>query len=345
VNIPPATSKPVLFFDPRFLDHVPSPLHVERPERLRAITARLEAEGLFTEVRTAPAAAPEALERVHRRTYVEYFRDLGEGSLDPETAVHPETFGIACLAAGAAVQAARAAFAASRPAVALVRPPGHHAGTDFGGGFCYLNNVAIAAADQRAQGRRVAILDYDGHHGNGTSEIFAEDAAVLYVSTHEYGIYPGTGAAEDVGRGDGRGFTVNVPFAAGCGDASFRLAMDEVIEPVLRAFAPDVILVSLGVDAHYRDPLTSLTLSSPGYADLLARSEDLAADLCRRRFAVVLEGGYHLQALSEVIASMIGRMHGRRIELELTEVLDEAARGRAAVDAAKRALRPFWNLS
>lgn len=335
----------MLFYDPRFLDHIPSSLHVERPERLRSIVGRLQVEGLFEDVASPVPASLEEIGRAHRATYVDFLRDLGEGFLDSETEVHPETFEIARLAAGAAVQATRASVRNGGPAIALVRPPGHHAGRDAGGGFCYLNSIAIAATDQVAQGRRVAILDYDGHHGNGTSEIFAEDAAVLYVSTHEYGIYPGTGVAEDVGRGAGLGFNANIPFTAGCGDASYRLAMDRVIEPVVRAFAPDVILVSLGIDAHYRDPLTSLTLSSPGYLDLMGRSEDLAAELCRHRFVVVLEGGYHLKALAEVIAGVVARMRGRRIELELTEILDADARGGAAVDAARRALSPFWNLS
>src|SRR5206468_467314 len=155
---------------------------------------------------------------------------------------------------------------------ALVRPPGHHAGPDYGGGFCYLNNVAVAAAEQAAAGRKVAILDYDAHHGNGTRDIFADSSSVLYVSTHQFGIYPGTGPAEDVGTGEGRGFTVNIPFTAGCGDASYRAAADSIIEPILTAVRPDVILVSLGIDAHYRDPLTSLTLSSPAYVDLMSRS-------------------------------------------------------------------------
>src|SRR5207253_589124 len=139
-----------------------------------------------------------------------------------------------------------------------------------------------------AAGRRVAILDYDAHHGNGTRDIFAENPAVLYVSTHEYGIYPGTGPAEDTGTGEGRGFTVNIPFTAGCGDASYVAALDSVIEPILGQFRPDVVLVSLGIDAHYRDPLTSLTLSSPGYVDLVKRSAALAARLCANRFTIRL---------------------------------------------------------
>src|SRR5438876_751589 len=185
----------VLVYDPGFLDHIAWPFHGERPDRLRSIVSHLERADLSTDVERAPPAPPAELARVHNETYLEYFRNLGEGRLDPETAVHPGTFDLAALAAGAVLHGTRAAVRDGRPSVALVRPPGHHAGPDYGGGFCYLNNVAIAAADQVAEGRRVAILDYDAHHGNGTRDMFAGSASVLYLSTHEYGIYPGTGPA------------------------------------------------------------------------------------------------------------------------------------------------------
>lgn len=334
----------VLFYDPRFLEHVSSPMHVERPERLKAIVDRLRTEGLLKDVRAPTPATPAQLKRVHRETFLEFFQNLNEGFLDPETAVHPETWGIALLAAGATIEATRESYAHGKPTVALVRPPGHHAGPDYGGGFCYLNNVAAAAADQVAQGRRVAILDYDAHHGNGTSEIFEDEAAVLYISTHQYGIYPGTGAAGEVGKGEGRGFNVNIPFTAGCGDASFALAYEQIVEPVVREYKPDLILVSLGMDAHYRDPLTGLSLSSPGYVDLVMKSMELARELCGSRFVVALEGGYHLQALSEVIAGIVARMHHSHVDLELTQLLDEKGRGRPAIESTKRAHKEFWNL-
>ena len=334
----------MIVYDPRFLDHVPSPLHVERPDRLRAIVERLKQEGLFDEVvRPSPASIAD-LRRVHREAYLDLFEHLGEGLLDPETAVHPETSEIARLSAGAVLQATRTAVREGRPAIALVRPPGHHAGPDYGGGFCYLNNVAVAAADQAAGGHRVAILDFDAHHGNGTRDIFADRADVLYVSTHEYGIYPGTGPAKDVGEGEGRGFTVNVPFGAGCGDASYRLAFDSVIRPIVEQFRPDAILMSLGVDAHYRDPLTSLTLSSPAYVDLIDRSTELARATCGRRLSVALEGGYHLEALAEVIAGALARCNGRAVDLVLTDVLDDTGRGSEAIERTKQAHREFWDL-
>ncbi len=334
----------MLFYDPKFLEHVSSPMHVERPERLQAIVDRLRAEDLFQDVHEPTPATLPQLRRVHRPTFLEFFESLHEGYLDPETAVHPETWGIALLAAGATIQAANEVFAEGKPGLALVRPPGHHAGPDYGGGFCYLNNVAAAAADQVAQGRRVVILDYDAHHGNGTSEIFEDEASVLYISTHQYGIYPGTGAAADVGKGEGRGYNVNIPFTAGCGDASFTLAYEQIVEPVVREYKPEMILVSLGMDAHYRDPLTGLSLSSPGYVDLVMKSAGLARELCGNRFLIALEGGYHLGALSEVIAAIVARMHRSHVDLELTQLLDEKGKGRPAVEATKRAHKEFWNL-
>lgn len=334
----------MIIYDPQFLNHVPSPFHVERPDRLRAIVERLERENLLGDVVGPTPATIDEVRRVHRPSYVEFFQKLGEGFLDPETAVRPMTFDIAMLAAGAVLEATRGAVREGRPALALVRPPGHHAGPDYGGGFCYLNNVAVAAADQANRGLRVAILDFDAHHGNGTRDIFADRTEVLYVSTHEYGIYPGTGPAEDVGEGEGRGFTVNIPFRAGCGDASYRSAWDALIAPIVEQFRPDVMLVSLGVDAHYRDPLTSLTLSSPAYVDLVAGSAELARNQCGSRFVVALEGGYHLDALSEVITGCVGRIRGRPVDLRLTEALDSAVRGRAAIEQTLQAHRDFWNL-
>ncbi len=344
LEVGPGLPSAVLFYDRRFLDHVASPLHVERPDRLRSIVSHLEAAGLFTDVEQAPPATRREVSRVHRDSYLEYFENLDEGLLDPETAVHPGTFDLALLAAGAVLHGTRSAARTGRPTVSLVRPPGHHAGPDYGGGFCYLNNVAIAAADQVAEGRRVAILDYDAHHGNGTRDVFAESASVLYVSTHEYGIFPGTGPAEDVGTGEGRGFTVNVPFSAGCGDTSYRAAYDRVVEPIVEQFRPDVVLVSLGIDAHYRDPLTSLVLSSPGYVDLVTRTAALAARLCGNRLALALEGGYHLDALGEVMTGVVGRLRGQTTRLVLSENLDDKVRGRTAIEATIRAHRPFWNL-
>ncbi len=335
----------MLVYDDAFLSHRPPPWHVERPERLVVIVDALKAAGLWRGVATPEALSRDGLRRVHTQAYLDLLETGSVSEIDPETAVAPETYGVATRAVGAAVEAAERTVREARPWFALVRPPGHHAGPDYGGGFCYLNNVAVAAARLLASGvRRIAILDYDAHHGNGTSDVFRSDPRVLYVSTHQWGIYPGTGPAEDVGDGEARGTTVNVPFGAGCGDASFLAACLEVVEPICDAFRPEAVLVSLGVDAHYRDPITGLTLSSPGYLDLMHRTFDGAQRWCGGRIAVVLEGGYHLAALSEVVASTVGLAAGVEVPLSLRDVHDRTVRGRDVIDRVRQIHGAFWNL-
>ncbi|MBI4416154.1 MAG: histone deacetylase [Euryarchaeota archaeon] len=325
------------------LRHVQAPGHVESPHRLEAITRKLESLNLF-DPKTPEPAARAMIERVHAKAYVDLVETMGDGYLDIDTAVRPETPEIARIAAGGVVEAALASVKGRRPAFALVRPPGHHAGPDYGGGFCYFNGVAVAAAVLRERLSRIAILDLDAHHGNGTRDIFATSKDVLYVSTHQSGIYPGTGPAGDVGEGPGEGYTVNIPFPARSGDASYELAFREVIEPVLRQFQPEAILVSLGADAHYKDPLTMLALSSPGYLTLAERTLDVARTLCKNRVAFALEGGYHPQALAEVVAGTVALFRGESVHLQFRDVADETARGKEAVDRVKRVLGPYWDL-
>jgi len=335
----------VLVYDPAFLGHVASEWHVERPDRLVAIVEALERAGLWRDVVAPPRETREGLCLVHTGAYVDLLATSSVRELDPETPVRSETLDIARLAAGAAAEAARRADAERRPWFALVRPPGHHAGPHYGGGFCYVNNIAIAALRLLMAGRnRVAIVDYDAHHGNGTSDIFRSDPRVLYVSTHQGGIYPGTGPAEDIGEDEGRGSTVNIPFVEGCGDASYLAAFDEVVDPICSAFRPEAVLISLGVDAHYRDPITGLMLSSPGYVELLRRTFAAAQRWCAGRTAVVLEGGYHLGALAEVVAGAVGLAAGVEVPLALTEISDVKGRGRAVIDLVRRVHGGFWNL-
>jgi len=334
----------VLVYHPDYHRHTQAPNHAESPKRLEAIVAKLEAEGLMPDY-TVPAPAPEDLVlSVHDRDYVDLLRNMGEGYLDMDTYVHRETFALALLSAGGAITAARSAEASGKPAVALVRPPGHHAGLNHGGGFCYLNNVAIAAVDLLKRVPRVAILDYDAHHGNGTEEIFIGDPRVVYVSTHQYGIFPGTGAAEVIGEGEARGHIVNIPFPARAGDTSFEAAYRVLVDPVVRQFKPSAILVSFGIDAHYKDPITSLTLSSPGYVRLADWTLDLAREVCGGRIAFVLEGGYHPLAISEVVAGVVSATAGRSLHLQYGEVYDQNERGRDAVEKSRSLHRDYWDL-
>lgn len=214
-------------------------------------------------------------------------------------------------------------------------------------GFCLYNNVAVAAAHARALGAtRVAIVDYDVHHGNGTQHLFERDAHVLYVSTHQYPYYPGTGAAGEVGERQGAGFTVNLPLEVGAVDEDYRLAFAEVVLPVVRQFRPDLILLSAGFDAHERDPLGGMRLTTPAFAAMTRELVAVAEDCCRGRIAAVTEGGYDLRALGGSLRAVVGALaNGRSARPDWPAAGRIApSRGQASVAAAKKALSPYWRL-
>ena len=291
----------------RFGEHTTPPGHPERPERAEVFDRVAEewrdGGGRVTEPR--PATREELL-RVHDEAHVDAMAQTHGKAvmLDPDTFTSPESYQVALLAAGAAVQAAGHALDTGETTVALVRPPGHHAERDRAMGFCLFNNVAVAAAAMIARGlSRVAVVDIDVHHGNGTQWIFYDDPRVLYVSTHQFPFYPGTGAASETGTGKGAGFTFNIPLAAGATDADYARAY-AAIGARLHEFRPEILIVSAGYDAHEDDPLASMRVSTAGYAAIV-QSLKKSAELIGCPMALVTEGGYDLAALHDCVAATL----------------------------------------
>jgi len=297
--------------DPRYLDHESPGQHPECPERLSAVREALRAFDSSLSRRVPEPADPTAILRVHTREHFETVRQAcqaGNRQLDPDTFVSARSFETALLASGGTIELARAiARGEARTGFAVVRPPGHHAEAMRAMGFCLFNNVAVAArAMQVEEGlERILIVDWDVHHGNGTQHSFEEDNRVLFVSTHQFPFYPGTGDAGEIGRGPGEGYTLNIPLPAGCGDAEYVGAFARLLVPAAQAFQPEMILVSCGFDAHRDDPLASMRITQRGFLAMTRIVRALSDELCGGRIGFVLEGGYAPESLAEGTSALL----------------------------------------
>ncbi len=293
--------------------------HPERPSRIDAATAGVADLHLGSDLLVVHAGpAPlDRLQRVHTAGHLDRlqrFCAVGGGALDPDTYAGPASWEAARLAAGAGLIAVEAAGAHGAPAFVAARPPGHHAGADRAMGFCLINNVAIAAAALADDGERVLIVDWDVHHGNGTQEVFWDDPSILYVSTHQWPAYPGTGRSQEVGGPGARGTTLNVPLPPGATGDVVRRAFDEIVAPAVAEFAPTWVLVSAGFDAHRDDPLAGLALSSGDFGDLAEIVAGYAP--APGRLVLFLEGGYDLGAVRASVSATLGRLVGGGRETE-----------------------------
>lgn len=339
----------ILIHSTHFAEHQTPPGHPERPERAEVMDV-VAAEWRRTggEVVAPRSASREQLARVHDGEYLRRIAETAGSSvaLDPDTFTSPESYDIAHLAAGAAVDAVERVMGGSHTrALALVRPPGHHAERDKAMGFCLYNNAAVAAAHARALGaQRVAIVDYDVHHGNGTQHMFESDPTVLYVSQHQFPFYPGTGDASEIGAGDGRGFTVNTPLEVGSTNEDYRLVFAEVVTPVLMAFKPNLLIISAGFDAHERDPLGGMRLTTSGFSAMTNELRRVADTCCSGRLVAVTEGGYDLRALTECLRGVVGVLSSDERGEWPWPAADGGtpARGRAGVAKTRAALAGHW---
>ena len=301
----------VIVSSPRFVDHVTPAGHPERPERaqaLEALAASFKEQG--GEVVEPRSATDEDLLRVHTQEHIDAIvATRGKATMiDEDTFTSPDSDDIARLAAGGVLTGIDRALDGPKGSrsLVLVRPPGHHAEADRAMGFCLYSNVAVGAAYARSRGcARVAIVDYDVHHGNGTQWIFYEDPTVLFVSSHQYPFYPGTGAASEKGRGAGHGFTLNIPLDAGAKDDEIERKYAAQVIPAVRNFKPDLLLISAGFDAHEMDPLGQLRMTTEGFGRLTKTLIDLANEVCEGRAVLVTEGGYDLKALSDSLTAVI----------------------------------------
>ena len=323
-------------YDPIYLKH-DTGQHPENASRLEAIISHLEQTHLIRQLTLIQprAASIKELSLVHSEQHISHVQDVtqgGGGWMDADTVVSPDSYQAALYAAGGIIKASEAVMQGEvDSAFALVRPPGHHATSQRAMGFCLFNNIAVAAKYALAKYNleRIAIIDFDVHHGNGTQESFYDDSQVLYISTHESPFYPGTGSIEETGRDEAKGTTVNIPLPAGCGDTEYLSVFEQVVVPVVRRFNPQFILVSAGYDTHWADGLAMMQVGVTGFARMVRIIKELADELCSGRLVLTLEGGYNVTALAASVKATFDVLLGNAA---IDDPLGQPTHGLAAPD-------------
>lgn len=344
-------SKTGIVRDDRFMHHFMGSYHPESPERLSAIYAMLDEQDMAGKFALVPThrAEREELLWIHSPEYIDSLAATeGDEStyLDPDTQTSAGSYEAALLAAGGLCQAIEMVIRGElQNAFALVRPPGHHAERDRAMGFCLFNNVAIGArfAQEKLNLKRILIVDWDLHHGNGTQHTFEDDPTILYFSTHQFPYYPGTGNFDEVGFDQGRGYTINVPMRAGSGDQEFAGVFESILKPVALEFKPELVLVSAGFDCHSDDPLGGMRISNKGFGVLTRQVMEVARQCCQGRLVLTLEGGYHIQRQKEAVKVVLQEMSGSS-ESDVAALLNHADQPwlEAILKQVKAHQQPFW---
>ncbi|MBW2465885.1 MAG: histone deacetylase [Deltaproteobacteria bacterium] len=340
-----------------FLEHIPDFNHVECPDRLRVIYEELEQQPLkdiFLFPEFEPASqnilafnhTPDHIKRIAGTAGKTF------SSLDPDTQASAMSYSAACLAAGAITSGMELIVNGKADnGFALVRPPGHHAEAGRAMGFCLFNNVAVGAhyGLHKLGMERIAIIDWDLHHGNGTQNSFYTSKQVFYISTHAYPYYPGSGGLMETGAGEGEGYTLNVPLSGGQDDRSFCAIFKEIIVPVVREYKPDFIIVSAGFDTYYGDPLGTMAVTEQGFACMAKQLVDLANEICKGRLLVALEGGYNLRGLRDGMIAVLGELSGDsrcpgKVDEETLQDMIDSGKEVAVIEQVRNIAKKYWNL-